>query len=133
MDTQTRYLFSGTHVTQSPTGCNITTYLTDTTYVSYFRTTNVPELTLEVAMAILKRFVKVSPPPSNQTGDCFVILSPEGRYFNGRDWEEKWQQARQYAMPVEPSERCEVEANLLRGFGLPCEVAYIPRSKIAIP
>lgn len=133
MESQTRYWYFGTNITQVANGCNITRYLTDTIDLSIFRTLYIPGLTLDLAKALIKKHVKITPLPPNPSGDCFVLLSPEGLYFDGRGWTEKWQQAQQYAMPVDPSERCEVAARLLHGFGLPCEVAYIPRSKITVP
>ena len=65
------------------------------------------------------------------SGDCFVVLSGDGLFWDGHAWVREWQRARQFAGPVDPSAECESLADQLRLAGTPCSVAYVPRAKIA--
>jgi hypothetical protein len=64
-------------------------------------------------------------------GDCFVVLSEGGHFWDGEKWVEKWQEARRFDGPVDPSTPCEALANSLKQRGVRCSVAYIPRAEIA--
>lgn len=68
----------------------------------------------------------------NDKGDCFVVLSENGHYWNGEGWVQKWQEARQFDGPSDPSAECELLADDMRRLGCRCSVAYIPRTKIAV-
>lgn len=66
-------------------------------------------------------------------GDFFCLLRPDGFYWTGTGWAWRWQQARRFAGPVDPSADADRLADKLRrGLGVRVNVAYVPCSKVAI-
>lgn len=60
-------------------------------------------------------------------GDCFVVHSLDGSFWNGRKWVEKWQEALQFGGPLDPFTPCDALAARLRSRGFACDPAYIPK------
>lgn len=67
-------------------------------------------------------------------GDCFVILSSDGRYLTGAgEWMEEFEKARRFDGPRDAYSTCESVALALRNKNrLACDVAYVPRSEIRV-
>jgi hypothetical protein len=68
--------------------------------------------------------------PLSVAGDCFVVWSAEGLFWDGEGWVPEWQRARQFGGPVDPFPEAQELADLLRAGGTPCNVAYIHRTKV---
>ncbi len=69
---------------------------------------------------------------SQTQGGCFVVLSEYGRFWDGQEWVREWERARQFSGPFDPSAECErLVHELRRSLGVGCNVAYIPRPKVA--
>ncbi len=65
-------------------------------------------------------------------GDCFVVLSADGRFWDGKAWTDRLAQACRFDGPIDPSTACERLAIQLKDRGFPCSVAYIPRAEVAV-
>lgn len=60
-------------------------------------------------------------------GDCFVVVSTEGLFWDGSAWVPRWQDALQFVDAIDPYRPCDALVERLRGLGAACNVAYVPK------
>jgi hypothetical protein len=66
-------------------------------------------------------------------GDCFVICSDQGLFWDGSGWTPEWKRALPFRGPVDPSAPAqELSDELRHRLGVVCNVAYIPGSEITL-
>jgi hypothetical protein len=71
----------------------------------------------------------------NEVGDCFVVLSTDGLYWDGEQWVGDWRAARQFATPplADPWLACERLCVKLRAsLGCRCDPAYIASPEVRL-
>lgn len=63
-------------------------------------------------------------------GDCFVVVTSEGRYWTGEAWTSVPEQAHPFAGVSDPYADAEEVSNRLRTQGVSCTVGYLLRSDV---
>src|SRR5262245_49002670 len=76
--------------------------------------------------------VRTPAAPDRGRGNCFVVISGEGRYWDGSGWVDRWEDAQQFSFPdPDPWLSCEnLCVGLRERLGVYCAVAHISRPEV---
>jgi hypothetical protein len=64
-------------------------------------------------------------------GDAFLVVSLDARFWDGKSWVDDWKKAQLFDGLDDPFLQAETSADVVRGLGSPCIVAYVPSADSA--